>query len=38
MFEKIKGLTENFTIETYHLVGQLVFIVVNLFNIFYGVK
>jgi hypothetical protein len=37
MIEKIKSLTENFTIETYQLVGQVVFIVVNLFNIFYGV-
>lgn len=37
MVEKIKSLTETFTIETYQLVGQMFFIVVNLFNIFYGV-
>jgi hypothetical protein len=37
MVEKIKSLIENFTVETYQLIGQMVFIVVNLFNIFYGV-
>lgn len=37
MKEKIQNLIQTSTIETYQLIGNLTFILVNLFNIFYGV-